>query len=162
MNAYNNMAGPSRSMAHQVIRPVGRQIVFGIYEIDFSYDDNTPKPFPPPRDFPSPQEWLSDFLNSHKAELACVQRPTGFMVGVVCKDENADKLCRDAGSQDDFLICKDPILAISVLGRIAGSIYIPHRQITLGSWFDKDERYIFPARYFECPPKPSRHTEEVA
>ena len=53
--------------------------------------------------------------------------------------------------KDVYEICKDPILSISVLGRIAGNIYIPHRQIVLGAWFDNGEYYIFPAQYFTQP-----------
>ena len=142
MNAYHNMSGSPRTMVHQEVNPVGRQIVFGIHAIDFS------SRFPQPKEFSSPQEWLDDFLTSHKAELDCVLRPTGFIIGTLRKEEDADKLCRDAKTRITYRFCKDPILTISVLGRVAGNIYIPHRQITLGAWFDNGESYILPARYF--------------
>ena len=132
MNAYHNMSGPPRTTVCQQVKPVGRQVVFSVYEIDFSYGDDTPK----------------TFLKSHRAELESIQRPTGFMIGVVCKVGNGDKLNNGATEKDVYEICKDPILSISVLGRIAGNIYIPHRQIALGAWFDKGEYYIFPDRYF--------------
>lgn len=151
MNAYHNMSAPPRTTVCQQVKPVGRQVVFSIYEIDFSYGDDAHKTFPPPRDFSSPQEWLDDFLKSHKAELESIRRPTGFMIGAVCKGGDGGKLYNGATAKDVYELCKDPILSISVLGRIAGNIYIPHRQVALGAWFDKGEYYIFPARYFTQP-----------
>ena len=146
MNAYHNMSVPPRTTVNQTVKSVGEHLAFKMSEIDFS------PPFRPPGDFPTPQAWLDDFLATHQDALESVLRPTGFMVALVHEDS---RRCQWRNRFWPF--CQDPVLAVSVLGRIAGNIYIPLRKITLGPWFDNGKCYIFPRKYF--PRKKNNSTE---
>ena len=142
-NAYCNMSAPPRTQVRQVVRPVGRHVEFNIYAVDF-----TP-PFKSPQDFPTPQDWLDDFLARHGDALDAVPRPSGYMIGY-CSHKGI------SGYGDDHRICRDPILTVAILGRVSGSIYVPHRRISFGSWLEKvhekcfmlARKYVFPERYF--------------
>lgn len=143
MDAYSNMSAPPRSMVRRVVRPIGRYVKFDIYGVDF-----TP-PFKSPQDFPSPQDWLDDFLAQHGEALDAVPRPSGYMIGY-CNHKEI------SGYGDDCRICRDPVLTVAILGRVSGTMYIPQRRILFGSWLKKvhakrfmlSRKYVFPERYF--------------
>ncbi len=143
MDAYSNMSAPPRSKVRQVVRPIGRYVKFDIYGVDF-----TP-PFKSPQDFPSPQDWLDDFLAQYGEALDAVPRPSGYMIGY-CDHKGI------YGYGDDCRICRDPVLTVAILGRMSGTLYIPHRRILFGSWLEKvhekclmlSRQYVFPERYF--------------
>ena len=141
--AYCNMSVPPHTKVRQVVRPIGRYVKFDIYGADFA------PPFSSPQDFPSPQEWLDDFLAQHAEALDSIPRPSGYMVG--CCDYN------DMSSYGNNLrICRDPILTVAILGRVSGAIYVPRRRIMFGCWLEKvhekcvvlSRKYVFPERYF--------------
>ena len=142
-NAYCNMIVPSRTTVRQVVRPIGRYVHFNIYGADFT------QPFRSPQDFPSPQDWLDDFLAQHGEALDAIPRPSGFMIGY-CNYKGI------SGYGNDVRICRDPILTVAILGRVSGNIYIPRRRILFGSWLEKvhekcfmlPRKYVFPERYF--------------
>ena len=143
-DAYCNMSVPPRTTVRQVVRPVGRYVEFDIYGADFI------QPFKSPQDFPSPQDWLDDFLARHGDALDSVPRPFGYMIG---DSSYKGSLC---GYGDDRRICRDPVLTVAILGRVSGTLYVPHRRISFGSWLEKVQekrfalarKYVFPERYF--------------
>lgn len=135
--AYFNMSAPPRSNVQRIVRPVGRYVKFDIYSAEF-----TP-PFKSPQDFPSPQEWLDDFLARHGEALEAVPRPDGFMIGY-CSHKGQFGNCRDVA------ICRDPILTVAILGRTVGTLYIPRRRIMSGAWLEKvlEKCFMLPRRFF--------------
>ena len=143
-DAYCNMSVPPRTTVRQVVRPIGRYVEFNIYGADFTH------PFKSPQDFPSPQDWLDDFLAQHGDALDAVPRPSGYMIG------DSSYKGSPYGYGDDRRICRDPILTVAILGRVSGTIYIPHRRISFGGWLEKvhekcfmlPRKYVFPERYF--------------
>lgn len=142
MNAYCNMGVPPRTAVKQIVRPIGRYVEFNIYDADFS------PPFKSPKDFCVPQDWLGDFLSHHGDALDAIQRPSGYMIGY-CGHKDISYY------GDDCRICRDPILTVAILGRVAGTLYIPHRRIQFGRWLERDFdssilecKYLFPERYF--------------
>lgn len=144
MDAYSNMSAPPRSKVKTVVKPIGRYVEFNIYGADFR------PPFRPPQDFPSPQDWLDDFLARHREALDAVPRPSGYMIG------DSSYKGSPYGYGDDRRICRDPVLTVAILGRVSGTMYIPHRRILFGSWLEKvhekcfilARKYVFPERYF--------------
>ena len=142
-NAYCNMSVPPHTTVRQVVRPIGRYVKFNIYDADFA------QAFKSPQDFPTPQDWLDDFLVRHGDALDAVPRPSGYMIGV-CDYKGI------SGYGDDLRICRDPILTVAILGRVSGTLYVPHRRISFGSWLEKvhekcfmlARKYVFPERYF--------------
>lgn len=143
MDVYCNMSAPPRTTIRQVVRPIGRYVEFDIYAADFR------PPFRPPKDFPSPQDWLNDFLAQHAQALDAVPRPSGYMVGQ-CEYRGF------SGYGYDCRICRDPLLTVAILGRVSGDVYIPRRRIMYDSWLTKvhekcfmlSHKYVFPERYF--------------
>lgn len=129
-NAYRNMSVPPHTRVRQIVRPVGRSVIFSIHTVSFK------PPFGSPKDFPSLQDWLDDFLVQHRAALESVPRPSGYMVGY------------HGLMQDSHLFCTDPILTVSILGRVSGGVYIPRRRIAFGEELAGTKVYSFPERYF--------------
>ena len=145
MNAYQNMSAPPRSKIRNIVRPVGKQIVFDMWHVGLGPSYNLEQP-QYERDAII-QAWVEDFASKHKAELDAVPRPTGFMVGSICEDVNApldDLMRRHPGV---YHVCTDPILTVAILGRVSGLIYVPHRELRL-----TEDSFIntigFPAKYF--------------
>ena len=147
MNAYQNMSAPPHSKVEMVVKPIGRYVEFNIYGADFR------PPFRPPQDFPSPQDWLDDFLAQHGEALDAVPRPSGYMIG------KGSFKGSPYGYGDDRRICRDPVLTVAILGRVSGTynpMYIPRRRIASGGWLEKVHekcfmlpwKYVFPERYF--------------
>lgn len=142
-NAYCNMGVPPRTVVKQMVSPVGRYVEFNIYDAYFTH------PFKSPLSFPSPEEWLDDFLVRHGEALEAVPRPTGYMIGH-CSEKD---FCHYG---KDHRICRDPILTVAILGRVSGTLYVPHRRILFGDWLRKVDydhfmlphKYVFPERYF--------------
>ena len=129
-NAYRNMSVPPHTRVRQTVRPVGRSVIFSIHTVSFK------PPFGSPKDFPSPQDWLDDFLVQHREALEAVSRPSGYMVGY------------HGLMQDSRLFCADLILAVAILGRVSGGVYIPRRRIAFGEGLAGTKVYSFPERYF--------------
>ena len=137
-DAYCNMSVPPRTTVRQVVRPIGRYVEFNICRADFA------------QPFKSPQDWLDDFLVRHGDALDAVPRPSGYMISV----SHNSFLYRD-----DLRSCRDPILTVAILGRVSGTLYVPHRRISFGKWLemspgeDREDSmigisYVFPERYF--------------
>ena len=152
-NAYCNMSVPPRSKIQKVVRPVGKQIAFnfeksGIQEpgpdILLTFDEREAL-------F---NDWLADFASRHKAELEAVPRPTGFMVGSICEKNLGPPKDTMKRYPDLYHVCEDPILTVAILGRMAGLVYVPRRELRLTE--DSFSRTIaFPARFFpqySCAP----------
>ena len=129
-NAYCNMSVPPQTRVRKVVRPVGRYVIFSIHTVSFK------PPFRSPKDFPSPQDWLDDFLAQHREAIESVPRPSGYMVGY------------NGLMQDSHLFCADPILTVAILGRVSGGVYIPRRRIAFGDGLAGTKVYSFPERYF--------------
>ena len=55
-----------------------------------------------------------------------------------------------SGKKISDVRCKDPVLAVAVLGRLVGNIYIPRREISFSNSYYGWEKsaYQFPAKYF--------------
>lgn len=138
-NAYCNMSVPPRTMVKQKVSPVGRYVEFYLYNACFTH------PFKSPWDFPSLQQWLDDFLVRHGEALEAVPRPAGYMIGD-CRETALDEY------GNDLRICRDPILTVAILGRVSGTLYVPHRRILSGDWLESKSmfpyRYVFPEKYF--------------
>ena len=135
MDAYHNMSGPPRSKIQMTVYPVGPQ--FSIRLADF-----LPEKYPD-EDGMWVINWLERFIRDHKSELDCVSRPSGYMIAKLSKVLPSGKKISDVR-------CKDPVLAVAVLGRLVGNIYIPRREISFSDSYDGWERtaYQFPAKYF--------------
>ena len=145
-NAYCNMSAPPRSKMQKVVRPVGKQVAFCMDKIGLE----EPGGWLSLR-FDKRQalidDWLVDFVNRHKDELDAVLRPTGFMVGSICEVfEGPQKTCMK-DYPDAYIFCPDPILTVAVIGRMAGLVYVPRRELRLveDSFYDT---FAFPAKYF--------------
>ena len=145
MDAYCNMSAPPRTTVKRVVRPIGKQIVFGLgcTGVGVAYNG---KKTDQQREADI-RNWFEDFVRRHQAELDAVPRPTGFMVGSLCEDLYAplDDLLRHYPGV--YQICTDPILTVAVLGRVSGLIYIPRRELRL----TRDTVFGtigFPAKYF--------------
>ena len=129
-NAYCNMSVPPQTRVRQIVRPVGKSVIFSIHTVNF-------KPlFGSPQDFSSPQDWIDDFLVRHRDALESVPRPFSYMVGY------------NGLMPDSHLFCADPILAVAILGRVSGGVYIPRRRIAFGEGLAGTKVYSFPERYF--------------
>ena len=143
-DAYCNMSAPPRTTVCQVFVPIGRQVVFNIHGADFTH------PFKSPQDFPTPRDWLDDFLARHGDALDAVQRPSGYMIGDCLGVAEGRSSCGEGRR-----ICRDPVLTVAILGRVSGTVYIPRRRILFGEWLEKHAKYCttvneysFPERYF--------------
>ena len=80
-------------------------------------------------------ESLQKFESRNRAALAAVARPTGYMIAV--------PLPKHGPLPDGFTLCKDQILTVAVLGRLAGGIYIPHRKLGFAQ-ATTSSRFAFP------------------
>ena len=131
-DAYSNVACPPHTTVKKVVRPISRQIVFDLSRIksESLYELASAK----------------EFARQHQAELDTVPRPAGFMVGVPYEDLYLELESHMKAYPDFYQVCTDPILALAVLGRVSGLIYVPHRKLHLTD----NCRYpiSFPAEYF--------------
>ena len=145
-NAYSNMSVPPHSKIEKVVCPVGKQIAFNFEKAGLQE--------------PGPEllltlderealfnDWLADFAARHKAELEAVPRPNGFMVGSVCEEILGPPKDTMKSYPDLYHICTDPLLTVAILGRMAGLLYVPRRELRLNE--DSFSRTIaFPAKFF--------------
>ncbi|MBQ7187882.1 MAG: hypothetical protein IJR99_00545 [Kiritimatiellae bacterium] len=153
MNAYHNMSGPPLTTARQQVKPVGRQVVLDLRRVGLHAPGDNLKLPSAERDAII-NDWLTRFVQDHKAELDAVKRPTGFMIGCICENVNQPLKGNDPKI---YRVCGDPILTLAVLGRMAGMIYIPRRDINLSSSCAAYKDAIaFPEKYF-----PNLHWPEV-
>ena len=140
MNAYSNTGVPPRSKIQVTVKPVGEHILVKMpRHCNSLYGKLTSMKSDSDR-----AAWLQGFVNEHRLELDAVVRPMGFIVAVNAK-------AADYSLFSAFPVVDDWKLALSLLGRISGNIYIPRREISysdslLGC-------YAFPARFFPCAPK---------
>jgi hypothetical protein len=84
-------------------------------------------------------ESLQKFESRNRAALAAVARPTGYMIAVPLPKQGL----LPAG----FSFCTDQMLTVAILGRIAGGIYIPNRQLCFTQATAKF-RFAFPESAF--------------
>ena len=129
-NAYCNMSAPPRSRVHKEVRTIGSHIVFDLAVLSGLSER------------PCDNEltcWLRKFESRHGDALVAVTRPTGYMIAV--------PLPPHGPLPDGFTLCKDQILTVAVLGRLAGGIYIPNRQLCFTQATAKF-RFAFPESAF--------------
>ena len=137
---YANMSAPPLSKIQVTVKPVGEHILvklpchcnslYGKLTSMKSYSDRA--------------AWLHGFVDEHRPELDAVVRPMGFIVAVNAK-------ASDSSPFRSFPVVNDWKLALSLLGRMSGGIYIPRREISYSdSLFGC---YAFPARFFQSVPK---------
>ena len=129
-NAYCNMSAPPRSRIHKEVRTIGSHIVFDLALLSGLSER------------PCDNEltcWLRKFESRHGDALAAVARPTGYMIAV--------PLPPHGPLPDGFTLCKDQVLTVAVLGRLAGGIYIPNRQLCFTQATAKF-RFAFPESVF--------------
>ncbi len=143
-DAYANMSAPPRSRVQVVVRPVGKQVVFDLRRLGLG--PALDPEMPPHARAAAVQEWTKDFVSQHQAELDDVPRPTGFMAGSVCKTDGAagDAVKRHP---EAYEVCTDPVLAVAILGRVAGTVYVPRRELRLTE-SSFAAALAFPAKHF--------------
>ena len=137
---YANMSAPPLSKIQVAVKPVGEHVRVklpshcnSICSKLWSMNSDSDR-----------ASWLQGFVNEHRLELDAVVRPMGFIVAV-----NAE--ASDGSPPWAFPVVENWKLALSLLGRMSGNIYIPRREISysdslLGC-------YAFPARFFPSAPK---------
>ncbi len=145
IDAYCNMSVPPQSKIQIVVRPIGKQVVFDLGRAGIRVPCDLGRPSQ--ECDKSVREWLAGFVSQHKAELDAVPRPLGFMVGSLCEEINASLEDLMRSHPGVYHVCRDPILTIAVLGRMAGLIYIPQRELRLTD-DSFDDTICFPAKYF--------------
>jgi len=133
MNAYSNMSAPPRSTIHVTVKPVGEHVLVKLPDHSNSICS---KLCSMKRDSDR-ASWLKRFVDEHRPELDAVVRPMGFVVPI------------KAGASDfppfrSLPVVQELFLALSLLGRMSGGIYIPRREITYSS--SLFECYAFPAK----------------
>ena len=140
MNAYSNTGVPPRSKIQVTVKPVGEHILVKLpRHCNSLYGKLTSMKSDSDR-----AAWLQGFVNEHRLELDAVVRPMGFIVAVNAK-------ASDSSLFSSFPVVDDWKLALSLLGRISGNIYIPRREISYSdSLFGC---YAFPTRFFPSVPK---------
>ena len=140
MNAYSNTGVPPRSKIQVTVKPVGEHILVKMpRHCNSLYGKLTSMKSDSDR-----AAWLQGFVNEHRLELDAVVRPMGFIVAVNAK-------AADYSLFSAFPVVDDWKLALSLLGRMSGGIYIPRREISYSdSLFGC---YAFPARFFPSVPK---------
>ena len=123
-NAYHNMGGPPRTRIQKVVRPIGEYRVFNLKAAGLQVPDDSSRL----------TAWLQDFVREHGAALNAAPRPAGFSIGMDCK-EQGDGSVHALFKQypDAFHLCKDPVLTVAVLGRLARTLYVPRRELRLTS-----------------------------
>ena len=129
-NAYCNMSAPPRSRVHKEVRPFGPHIVFDFAILSWL------KLRPDDKEL---GESLLKFESRNRDALAAVSRPTGYMIAV--------PLPPHGPLPDGFTLCKDQVLTVAVLGRLAGGIYIPHRKLGFAQATTQN-RFAFPESAF--------------
>ncbi len=129
-NAYCNMSAPPRSRVHKEVRPFGPHIVFDFAILSWLNLRPGDKEL---------AESLKKFESRNRDALAAVSRPTGYMIAVPLPPRGP--------LPDGFTLCKDPVLTVAILGRLAGGIYIPHRQLCFTQATAKS-RFAFPESAF--------------
>ena len=137
---YANMSAPPLSKIQVTVKPVGEHVRVklpshcnAICSKLWSMNSDSDR-----------ASWLQGFVNEHRSELDAVVRPMGFIVVVNAKASDSS-LFRSSPVVDDWK------LALSLLGRMSGGIYIPRREISYSdSLFGC---YAFPARFFPSVPK---------
>ena len=143
-DAYANMSAPPRTEVKVVVRPVGKQVVFDLSRLGLGPAFDAAMS-PQERDA-AVQEWVRCFVRRHQSEFDAAARPTGFMAGTVFKaGVEADGVLKR--HPDAYQVCADPVLAVAILGRVAGTVYVPRRALRL------TERSFatalaFPAKHF--------------
>ena len=145
-NAYRNMSVPPHSKIQKVVRPVGRQIAFNMEKIGLE-DPGARLTMAYDKHEALINDWLADFVCRHKTELEAVPRPAGFMIGSICEVFSGPQKTCMKEYPDAYVFCTDPILTVAVIGRMAGLVYVPRRELRLAekSFYDT---YAFPAKYF--------------
>ena len=133
MDAYSNMSAPPRSTIHVTVKPVGEHVLVKLP----SHCNSICSKLWSMKSESDRASWLQGFVDEHRPELDAVVRPMGFVVPV------------DAGVSDcspfrDLPVVDDVFLALSLLGRMSGGIYIPRREITYSS--SLFGCYAFPAK----------------
>jgi hypothetical protein len=140
------MSAPPRSKIQKVVRPVGKQVAFNFEKAGIQEPgpdllltiDEREALF---------NDWLSDYVSQHKAELEDVPRPTGFMVGSICEEILGPPKNTMKRYPDLYHVCTDPILTVAILGRMAGLLYVPRRELRLTE--EAFSRTIaFPEKFF--------------
>ena len=129
-NAYCNMSAPPRSRVHKEVRTIGSHIVFDLAVLSGLSER------------PCDNEltcWLRKFEGRNRDALAAVARPTGYMIAVPLPKQGL----LPAG----FTFCTDQMLTVAILGRLAGGIYIPNRQLCFTQATAKF-RFAFPESAF--------------
>lgn len=132
-DAYHNMSVPPRSRVKRTVETVGGRIVFD-WTVAFpglatARGDANPG-------------WFGAFRRDNAAALEAAPRPAGYSM--------ATPLPRDRPLPEGFRLCTDPVLTVAVLGRVAGGLYIPRRELRHDPDL-ADGLYAFPARDF--PPE---------
>ena len=137
---YANMSAPPLSKIQVTVKPVGEHILVKLpRHCNSLYGKLTSM-----RSDSDRAAWLQGFVNEHRSELDAVVRPMGFVVAVNVK-------ASDCSLYRSFPVVVDWKLALSLLGRMSGGIYIPRREISYSdSLFGC---YAFPARFFPSVPK---------
>ncbi len=137
---YANMSAPPLSKIQVTVKPVGEHILVKLpRHCNSLYGKLTSM-----RSDSDRAAWLQGFVNEHRLELDAVVRPMGFIVAVNAK-------ASDYSLFGSFPVVDDWKLALSLLGRMSGGIYIPRREISYSdSLFGC---YAFPARFFPSVPK---------
>ena len=129
-NAYCNMSAPPRSRVHKEVRPFGPHIVFDFAILSWLNLRPGDKEL---------ATILQKFESRNRDALATVSRPAGYMIAV--------PLPSHGPLPDGFTLCKDPVLTVAILGRLAGGIYIPNRQLCFTQATAKS-RFAFPESAF--------------
>ena len=128
--AYCNMSAPPRSRVKKEVRTVGSHIVFDLALLSGLSAR------------PCDNElvcWLRKFESRHGDALAAAARPAGYMIAV--------PLPRGTPLQEGFSLCRDQVLTVAILGRLAGGIYIPHRKLGFAQ-ATTQSRFAFPENAF--------------
>ena len=129
-NAYCNMSAPPKSRVHKEVRTIGSHIVFDLAILSWL------NLRPDDREL---GDSLQKFEIRNRDALAAVARPTSYMIAV--------PLPPHGPLPDGFALCKDQILTVAVLGRLAGGIYIPNRQLSF-TQATTQNRFAFPESAF--------------
>ena len=132
-DAYSNMSATPRSKIQVTVKPVGEHVLVKLP----SHCNSICGKLRSMKSESDRASWLQGFVDEHRPELDAVVRPMGFVVPV------------DAGVSDcspfrSLPVVDDVFLALSLLGRMSGGIYIPRREITYSS--SLFGCYAFPAK----------------
>lgn len=135
VNAYANMSVPPTSrVVRRIEPPRGPQLAFRLAAA-------APADAGGDRRDKAALAWFRQFVREHADEIAAAAPPRRFAIARVVPD-----LAQAGGAT----VCTDPALAASVVGRIAGTLYVPGRPVRLGPehagrWF------VLPRSDFPAP-----------